>query len=449
VKLLLRARYLLQACLGLAVTLSPFCTPYEARAQSPMPWAMLGAGSKKNPVPPGPPPIRASQPPALTFPIEPLGFTAPGLFYLGMRNSLVSLDFLDEDRLLFTFRVPGLIHRDHSTETPTDERQIRAVVLRIPQGTVQAEAVWTVHDRTRYLWPLGNGQFLFRDKDNLQLGDASLQLKPFLHFPGPVLWVEMDPSRQYLVTGSSEPASSAAKEGDVPSPKTAETSIDGEDKRPGEPDMVLRILRRDSGKVMMVSHIRSAVHLPINAEGYLETLRSRGAAWMLNLNFFNGGSSIVGTVDSVCSPLIDFVSPQEFLVTTCGPGGDPHLVAMGTNGRRLWEDPASNSSVWPLLVMAPDGSRLARETLVATHSVNSSAPLGTDDIKGQAVEVLDAASGKVALRAEASPIFDAGGNVAISPSGKRVAIVGSGAIQVFELPPPPPLPDTSVTKARP
>ena len=75
--------------------------------------------------------------------------------------------------------------------------------------------------------------------------------------------------------------------------------------------------------------------------------------------------------------------------------------------------------------------------------------LGTDDIKGQAVEVLDAASGKVALRAEASPIFDAGGNVAISPSGKRVAIVGSGAIQVFELPPPPPLPDTSVTKARP
>ena len=33
-----------------------------------------------------------------------------------------------------------------------------------------------------------------------------------------------------------------------------------------------------------------------------------------------------------------------------------------------------------------------------------------------------------------SPILDAGGNVAISPSGRRVAVLNGGAIQVFELP---------------
>ena len=38
-------------------------------------------------------------------------------------------------------------------------------------------------------------------------------------------------------------------------------------------------------------------------------------------------------------------------------------------------------------------------------------------IKGQLVEVFDAANGKVALEAPASPMLDAGGNVAISPSG--------------------------------
>jgi len=37
-------------------------------------------------------------------------------------------------------------------------------------------------------------------------------------------------------------------------------------------------------------------------------------------------------------------------------------------------------------------------------------------------------------------VLDAGGNVAISPSGRRVAVIVSGAIQVFDLPPPPPLP---------
>src|SRR5579863_6931360 len=50
-----------------------------------------------------PPPVHATVPPAFTIPIEPLGFTAPAPFYLGTRSTLASLDFLDEDHLLFTF----------------------------------------------------------------------------------------------------------------------------------------------------------------------------------------------------------------------------------------------------------------------------------------------------------------------------------------------------------
>ena len=54
----------------------------------------------------------ASQPPAFTIQVEPLGFFAPGAIYQGQRESLVSLDFLDEDHLLFTFHAPGLIRRE-------------------------------------------------------------------------------------------------------------------------------------------------------------------------------------------------------------------------------------------------------------------------------------------------------------------------------------------------
>ncbi len=57
-------------------------------------------------------PAAPANPPLWTVPVEPLGFSAPGPLYLGQRNSLVSLDFIDEDRLLFIFRVPGLIHRE-------------------------------------------------------------------------------------------------------------------------------------------------------------------------------------------------------------------------------------------------------------------------------------------------------------------------------------------------
>jgi hypothetical protein len=212
--------------------------------------------------------------------------------------------------------------------------------------------------------------------------------------------------------------------------------------------MILRILLRDSGKVMLVSHIRSAIHLPINGDGYLETLRSTGKSWTLNLNRFDGGSKVVGSIDSVCSPMLDFISPREILATTCTANGDPHLVAVSTEGQHLWDNQPQNASVWPILIMGSDGSRLARETLMVSHSVSAFAPLGTDDIKGQDVQVFDAATGKMALRAQASPVYDAGGNVAISPSSRRVAVVMAEGIQIFDLPAPPPLPDTSVTPAK-
>ncbi len=427
----------LQVALGLAVSSAPL---WGAPMAKPDVIALMAMGfRKKQAAAPEPPPLHATQPPALTIPVEPLGFTPPGSFYLGMRYTMVSLDFLDENHLLFTFRVPGLIHRDpKAADASSQERQIRAVVLRLPEGSVQAETVWTLHDRARYLWMLPDGHFLLRDQDNIQVGDATLQLKPFLHFPGPVQWVEMDPERKYVVTGSTEPPTTASKAGDVPSPGTAAAQVvDDESNRDPEPDLILRILRRDTGKVMLVSHVRTAVHLPINSEGYLETLRGRGTSWVLNLNYFTGGSKVLGSVESVCSPMIDFLSLREFLVTGCGSSGEPRLVAMSTTGRRLWDQPASGSAVWPLLVTSPDGLRLARETLLSNHSVNASAPLGTEDIKGQDVQVFDAVTGKVALRAQALPIFDAGGNVAISPSNQKVAIVRAQGIQVFDLPAAP------------
>jgi len=39
--------------------------------------------------------------------------------------------------------------------------------------------------------------------------------------------------------------------------------------------------------------------------------------------------------------------------------------------------------------------------------------------------------------------MDAGGNVAISPTGRRVAVLADGVIQIFELPAPPPLPSAA------
>src|SRR5215469_4754483 len=95
---LLKARNRLRACLGFAVIGVPFCLPLLIlpRAQ-PLVWRHRKANDSDPPQSKG---ESASQPPAFSIPVEPLGFSAPGAFYLGQRESLVSLDFLDENRLL-------------------------------------------------------------------------------------------------------------------------------------------------------------------------------------------------------------------------------------------------------------------------------------------------------------------------------------------------------------
>jgi hypothetical protein len=320
--------------------------------------------------------------------------------------------------------------------------------LNAKTGQVEAEALWTVHDYSRYLWMLKDGHFLLRDRDQLQLGDSALVLKPALQFPGPVSWLELDPQQQYMVTNSREPADVVAKPGQVGSPATAAASIEADGQSGSEPaETVVRILERSTGKVMLVSRVRSTVHVPINADGYIERLQSNGQTWLLNLKFFAGGSRILGRVESNCSPYFDFVSQSEFLVTACGDWGGKRLSAIATDGRRLWEDDTTSSAIWPINLMSPDGSRLALEMLQVVHPVNTYLPIDTDDVRVQLVRILNAADGTVALESTANPALDAGGNVAISPSGRKVALLSDGAIQVFELPPAPTLPASPAAPA--
>jgi hypothetical protein len=412
-------------------------------------------------------PEQPSLAPVASIPVVPLGFTAPSSNYLGARNTFVSLDFLDEDRILFTFRVPGLIHRDLKTGEESSEREIRAVVLKLPQGTVESEGLWTVHDRVRYLWPLKDGHFLLRDRNNLLQGDATLTLKPFLDFPGSLLWVELDPTQQFLVTDSREPLAAAAKpkardadgalstgsisgqlSGPVPnpvsSPTTAQATVttdqDDAAAEDGRPELVVRILRRETGEVMLVSRVRSAVHLPINNVGYLENLRSRGMGWMLNLSYFTGGTKMLGSVETACDPDDEFLSEDEILITGCSSDGASKLVAMTTEGKTLWITQAPETEMWPHLTVAPNGSRVAWTTLDASHAVSTFAPMDSEDVKEQSVTIFDAATGDIALVSPLSPILDAGGNVAISPSGRRVALLNAGDLEIFDLPPAPAVP---------
>jgi len=393
-------------------------------------------------------PENPSMPPTFTISVGPLGFSVPGENYLLRRQSLVSLDFLDEDRILFTFRVSRLMQRDVDDKSDDKKQQIQALVLALPSGKIESRAAWTVPDRSRYLWMLNDGHFLLRVPDGLDEGDIQLKMEPYLSLPGRLLWIEMDPRQQVLIANFLEPATASQKPGEAGPPVTDPSTATADGQKAGEQsDLVARTQKLASGDVIRVSRAPWTFQTsdwPMNSEGYLERSQDGHNQWLLKLNYFSGGDRVLTRIESTCPPKYNFVSELELLLTTCDPDSGWKLRAMLTRGDSLWEARTATNAILPLLVMAPNSSHVARETLLLKRSVDRyKRMIGASDLEGQVVKVFDATNGKVVLEAPLTPILDGGGNVAISPSGNRVAILNEGAIQVFELPAPPPTPPGS------
>lgn len=390
-------------------------------------------------------PDNPSSPPSFTIGLGPLGFSIPGKNYFLRHQSLVSLDFLDEDRILFTFRVSGLLQRDADENSGDKKQQIQALVLSLSSGKVESRATWIVPDRSRYLWMLDNRHFLLRVPDGLDEGDAQLQMKPYLRLPGRLLWIEMDPGKQVMITNALEPASLSQLPNHSGPIVTEPPAAATDQRKLGEPSvLVARTAKVASGQVMLVSRTQwtsQASDWPMNSEGYVEDSRDGANRWLLKLIGFSGGERELARVESTCSPQYGFLSETELLLSACDPQNGWILRAMLSYGVSLWESRIAMNAIFPLLVIAPNGSRVARETLLLKHPVDRYKRLiGARDFQGQVVKVFDAADGKIVLESPSTPMFDGGGNVAISPSGQRVAIVDAGAIQVFQLPVPLPAP---------
>jgi hypothetical protein len=90
----------------------------------------LPPAKPKPPKKPKPPfsiylPDKPSWPPKFEIRVAPLGFAPPApYYYLGRGASLVSLDFLDEDRLLFSFHSTGLKKRETDESAANPQRQM-------------------------------------------------------------------------------------------------------------------------------------------------------------------------------------------------------------------------------------------------------------------------------------------------------------------------------------
>jgi hypothetical protein len=412
---------------------------------------LSGSSHRKDPPPAGQPEER--------IPVGPLGYRPPGSLYMLSGRAFSSLDFIDAHHLLFTFHQPRLMRREPNPDRLDDDQIIQAVVLSLPGGTVQASSEWRMHDRWRYLWALGGGKFLVRQKNSYSLTDASLKLHSYIDVPTPILSTEVSPDGRVLVIEHQYERHTAEQH----------HKLEAQAQEYGEPpppeDTQITVVNIASREVLAALRTTSPISVPITSTGYVGVARDKDEAqglagvvqdksegqgvpkdkgashfddqFLVRFIPFGGDSLILGRVASQCTPHENFLNQKALVIESCGPkSGDIYLDAWTTDGKKLWTGRRDGHLVWPTFAYSRKGDRFALSMLHVTHLIDLLDSLNDEDVREQVIQVFDSATGALLLATNASPILTAGQNFALSDDGERLAVLREGAIEIYNVPSP-------------
>lgn len=365
--------------------------------------------------------------------VGPLGYRPPGPLYMLSGKAFGSLDFIDAQHLLFTFHQPRLMRREENPGRNDNDQIIQAVTLALPDGTVQASAEWRMHDRFRYLWPLGGGRFLVRQRNSYSLTDASLKLHHYIEVATPVLETEVSPDGRILVVEHEYERHTPEQH----------SKLEAQAVQYGEPppaeDTQITLVDVASRDVLAALRTETPIHVPITSSGYVGVAQDKGEnQFLVRFIPFQGVSLVLGRVASTCTPHENFLNKNALIIESCGPKSpDVYLDVWTTDGKKLWSGHREGHLVWPTFAYSRSGDRFAVSLLRVSHFIDLVDSLNDEDVREQVVQVFDTATGSLLMSTNASPILTAGQNFALSEDGERLAVLREGAIEIYKVPPPP------------
>ena len=402
--------------------------------------------------------LAAGPKPATRIDLETLGFQPLSPRYLLDGSSMISLHYVDATHVLLTFNARRLIPRVPN-DPPTDQdRNVDALLLELPSGKVLARGEWLFHDHGQYLWSLGHGEFLLRNRDsfttfaplaNLASGKP-FQQYPFLHTERHIVAVILSPEEDFLTVESTDPIPIVD-----PDPPSTFASVFGPDPskptrvqlnfyRLGLPDKSGQITPRTAGMALS----RHAIELPLTSEGLLNVLDQGHYRWAFDFKGHNGKRSELALFDSTCRPSPYFISPSEFLVFGCHGGTTRQLLAgFNLRGDATWQIALTGTYIAPSFVFAPVAGRFALGRLIINSASVGVDSLDPSMVLAETVDVIQNDSGKTLFHVDCTPATRSGQNFALSPDGMGFAVIREGAVEIYALPPLGPQDKTAIQLA--
>ncbi len=336
-----------------------------------------------------------------------------------------SLDFLDADHVLLTFNRKKMFQRLPEPTSDHQDRVIHAVVLDLNSGQVLKEADWYLHDRRRYLWPMGHGKILLRRQNDLYIIDSNLQERLLLKSPKDLLWVSLTPGGGQIITET---------ETDTPSATGAQS----------RPKFEVKFLDVDTLQTVRTVFVRQLVNMTGTSTGYADLIH-KSDIWLVRFGPSPTRRRNIIRVRSQTPPDVFFTTENSMVVGRCpAVACDYSTTSFSLSGNRLWRQHWPKYRVSPQVVRSDDGSRVAIGTLQISPAAIAATPSDPDaptfspdpqpEMFVQQVQVLESATGTSVLKIEPSPAVVTGQNFSLSPDGRRLAVISGSTLELYSLP---------------
>jgi len=340
----------------------------------------------------------------------------------------VSLDFVDSTHLLLTFDRRKLFARLPECPRTHQDRMIHAAILEITSGKVVQEADWYLHDRRRYLWPLGGGRFLLRKLNSLYLVDSNLQAQLLLDSPRDLSWLTVSTDGKQVIL-ETKSAGNDVKQSTNDNAALGKTNT----------RFALDFFDIDSRTPKQTIGIDKLVHLNTSGNGYADVLR-KGDLWLVRFGPTPAQRKNMARVRSRCTPDVFYSASNSMLIGRCSANSaDYSVTAFSLTGRRLWRQHWKAKRFSPAVLHSDDNRRFA----VSSFSVPDpppSAPATSDDETDpetalqQNIQILETASGDPVRSLVVTPSMVSAQNFSLSPDGIHFAALHDSQIELYDLP---------------
>jgi hypothetical protein len=400
--------------------------------------------------------------PDLRIDLGRFGYTTPAQDYRLLGYSMMSVSFVDDRHVLFTFNARKLMRRIPNDPPDDNDQVITALLLELPTGKVLAQTDWRMHDHAQYLWSLGGGRFLLRQGRRLGLldplaqlhrhlrtQDAAMQPLDFLTLAGPLQDLQMSPDRHLLIVETRRtlpPVQINVGQGPsgapslIPRGSNPDSAAAQQEDQGGGTDVQFFELNLNDGHTYSAAGHATfdvPVVIPALETGVLRVVQEEPRKWLFRFGPLDSsdGAELFDYI-SGCRPSAVFLDTQRFLTLGCDDDNDfSRMSVFDLQGDALWQQKLSGSYIWPKIVTVPQAARFVLSRVLTPYPVYSTNDVSPQLVDGQELSVLDTRTGALALRMTLREVFHDGNNFSLAPDGSRLAVVAGRELQIYDLPP--------------